>query len=100
MSATQTRNRAYFALRDSTKLGEQQNRIMRAIDASNNRYGIHDHSLREIAALTGLEINAVSGRVNELKKAGLLVEAAQRRCKVTGRTVTPLIVPVSFEAVA
>lgn len=93
-TATQTRNQAFFQHRNSGKLGEQQKRIMRAIHESNARHGKHDHSLREICALTGLPVNAVSGRVNELKKEPhkLLKEAPQRNCRVTGHRVTPVIV--------
>jgi hypothetical protein len=49
-------------------------------------------SLQEIVILTGLPINAVSGRVNELKNEAsrYLVEAPKRRCSVTGRLVTPV----------
>lgn len=93
-STVETRNEAFFQHRNSGKLGEQQKRIMRAIHESNARHGKHDHSLREICALTGLGVNAVSGRVNELKNEphNLLVEAPQRKCRVTGHRITPVIV--------
>lgn len=93
-SAVDTRNQAFFQHRNSGKLGEQQKRIMRAIHESNARHGKHDHSLREICALTGLPVNAVSGRVNELKRDphNLLKEAEPRACRVTGRRITPVIV--------
>ena len=90
MTSTATRDDAYFAHRDSGRLGTQQQKVMDRIEASNRRHGRHDFSLREIAAITGMEINAVSGRVNELKRIGLLVEAAPRKCRVTGRTITPV----------
>lgn len=93
MSAVQTRNDAYFDHRDSGRMGAQQQLILNRIAASNAKYGPHDFSLREIAALTGLDINAVSGRCNDLKKAGLLVESEKRSCRVTGRTITPVKVP-------
>jgi len=47
-------------------------------------------SLREIARYTGFEINAVSGRVNELKKDDLVKECTKRRCRITGRLITPV----------
>lgn len=47
-------------------------------------------SLREIQRETGLDINAVSGRVNGMKQNGLLIEARKRDCTVTGRYVTPV----------
>lgn len=47
-------------------------------------------SLNEIAFGTGYKINAVSGRVNEMKKAGELVETDKRPCTITGRTIRPV----------
>ena len=93
-STLETRNQAFHQHRNSGRLGEQQKRIMRAIHESNALHGKHDHSLREICAMTGLPVNAVSGRVNELKKEPhcLLKEAPQRKCRVTGHRVTPVIV--------
>lgn len=40
-----------------------------------------------IADGTGLAINSVCGRVNELIKRGILEDAGKMRCSVTGRTV-------------
>lgn len=93
-TATDTRNQAFFQHRNSGKLGEQQKRIMRAIHESNARHGKHNHTLREICAMTGLPVNAVSGRVNELKKDphNLLKEDTPRQCRVTGHRATPVIV--------
>lgn len=48
-------------------------------------------SLTEISSLTGFKINAVSGRVNELKKKGKLIEGKKRKCFITKRTITPVI---------
>ena len=48
-------------------------------------------SLREISAITGFEINAVSGRVNTLKKEGRVLEGTRRKCFVTNRLITPVI---------
>ena len=47
-------------------------------------------SLKEISRQTGFEINAVSGRVNELKKDDLVKECTKRRCRITGRLITPV----------
>jgi len=93
MSATDTRNESYFAHRDSGKLGAQHRLILDRMRASNAKFGPHDFSLREIAANTRLEINAVSGRVHELKDLGELVECRKRPCRVTGRMVTPVALP-------
>ena len=48
-------------------------------------------SLREIAHITGFDINAVSGRVNSLKKKRLLFEASKRPCSITNRRIIPVI---------
>jgi len=36
------------------------------------------------------EINAVSGRVNDLKKSNQVVEARTRKCSITRKTITPV----------
>lgn len=84
--AIATRNENFFRHRDSGKLGEQQTRIMLAVHAQPKR----TWSLRELSRATGLEINAVSGRVNELKRIGYLEECPARSCSVSGRTITPV----------
>jgi len=50
-----------------------------------------DISLREISFRTGIDINAVSGRVNELKKDGKLQTTVKRKCTITDRLVAPVI---------
>lgn len=72
---------------DTGRLGKQQQTILGKVQAG------RDYSLRELAALSGLEINAVSGRVNDLKKLNLLVEGEKRSCTVTGKTITPVKLP-------
>jgi DNA-binding transcriptional regulator GbsR (MarR family) len=47
-------------------------------------------SLQEICNKTGMAINSVSGRVNDLKKANQVVEAEKRKCSVTCKTITPV----------
>ena len=47
-------------------------------------------SLQEICNATNFQVNAVSGRVNDLKKANQVVEAPKRKCSVTFRTITPV----------
>tara|TARA_R100001082_G_scaffold90263_1_gene56729 strand:- start:467 stop:727 length:261 start_codon:yes stop_codon:yes gene_type:complete len=48
-------------------------------------------TLKEISRKTNIEINAVSGRVNDLKKDFLLETTEKRRCKITGHLVSPVI---------
>lgn len=86
--ATSANSRAaYQDMRDTGRLGKQQQTILGKVQAG------RDYSLRELAALSGLEINAVSGRVNDLKKLNLLVEGEKRACTVTGKTITPVKLP-------
>jgi len=47
-------------------------------------------TLREIAQETGYDINAVSGRVNDLKKDGKVATTDKRKCTVTRRIVAPV----------
>ena len=47
-------------------------------------------SLQEICNKTGMALNSVSGRVNDLKKANQVVEAPKRKCSVTCKTITPV----------
>lgn len=50
-----------------------------------------DYSLQELSKLSGLAINVVSGRVNELReKLGEVERAPARPCTVTGRTIRPV----------
>lgn len=78
---------AYRDLTDSGKLGNQAQTIIKAMKAG------RDYSLQELSRLTGIAINAVSGRCNDLKKIGLLAEATCRKCSITGRTVHPVRLP-------
>lgn len=77
--------RNYDRMRSSGQLGRVQQEIMAVIDV-----WPRDYSLKEIAKATGLAINTVSGRVNELRQMGQLEQAPQRACKVTGRTIRPV----------
>ena len=58
-----------------------------AIPPQDKDFGI---TLRELTRVTGFDINAVSGRVTELKKFGSVEECQKRRCRITGRLVTPV----------
>lgn len=80
---------AYRDMSDTGKLGKQAQTILGAMRAG------RDYSLQELSRLTGIAINAISGRCNDLKKLGLLVEAAGRKCSITGRTVHPVCLPTA-----
>ena len=49
-------------------------------------------SLREICEKTGIDINAVSGRVNDLKKLAVVEEMEKRKCSITNRTIIPVTI--------
>lgn len=78
---------AYRDMSDTGKLGKQAQTILGAMRAG------RDYSLQELSRLTGIAINAISGRCNDMKKVGLLVEASGRKCSITGRTVHPVCLP-------
>jgi len=44
-----------------------------------------------LSELTGIAINAVSGRCNGLKKKGVLQCTEKRKCSITNKTIKPLI---------
>lgn len=78
---------AYREMSDSGKLGKQAQTILGAMRAGS------DYSLQELSRLTGIAINAISGRCNDMKKVGVLVESAVRKCSITGRSVHPVSLP-------
>tara|TARA_Y100000310_G_scaffold189855_1_gene189816 strand:+ start:1309 stop:1605 length:297 start_codon:yes stop_codon:yes gene_type:complete len=49
-------------------------------------------SLRELCEKTGFDINAVSGRVNDLKKLDVVEEMEKRKCSITNRTIIPVTI--------
>lgn len=62
-------------------LGARQITVLEAIDR------LQECSNSELAIALDWTINRVTPRVNELRKAGVVVESTRRMCKVTGRTV-------------
>ena len=83
----ETSKEAYAELAEKGKLGAQEEIILNAMKPSWN------YSLQEISKLTGIAINAVSGRVNGLKKKNWLVECGKRSCGITGKNITPVMMP-------
>ena len=77
---------AYAQLKD---IGGKQTQEERIVEILRDK-GM-SMSLREISALTGYEINAVSGRVNTLKKEGRVLEGTRRKCFLTNRLITPIM---------
>ena len=46
----------------------------------------------EISKGTGQPINIVSGRINDLKRMGIVIEVSKRYCTITGSLITPVTV--------
>ena len=69
---TQTSKLAYKDIQQNGTSLNQKGIILKAVS-------INGSSLKEISATTGIEINAVSGRVNDLKKEGKLKTTDKRR---------------------
>ena len=85
----------YSALQNEGKLTRLQLKIMAAMEPW------RDFSLQELVIITGLPINTVSGRCNELRNAKRLEHGQTRPCSVTGRRVHPVKLPaVQLELLA
>lgn len=77
----------YHDLQREGHLSHQQMLILDVIQEG------RDYTLQELVRLTGLGINAVSGRCNELRKLELLSLADRRKCSISTRTVWPVRLP-------
>lgn len=90
MTVATTSRAAYDELRSTGKLNEQQKKVMAVIVPG------RDYSLQELVMLSGLPINVVSGRVNELKSKPLelLENGVTRKCSLTHRTIHPVQIPM------
>ena len=76
---------AYNGLKLSGKQPTQKEIILDAL-----RENKKPMSLQEICDKTNFQINAVSGRVNDLKKSNQVVESKTRKCSITRKTITPV----------
>ena len=88
-----TSKMAYKQINEDGTSSTQKNVIMETIKGYCNmeHYDGKGVSLRELKQLTGFDINAVSGRVNDLKKEGLIVTTHKRKCTISGRPIAPVI---------
>lgn len=85
MPVRYTSKKAYKEVQDEGIVGKQQKQILDYVK---------DHSpisRGQIADQTGLRINSVMPRVNELVKRGLLVEDHKGQCTTSSRTVWFLV---------
>ena len=76
---------AYNDLKATGKQPKQKDIILNVL-----RNSIKPMSLQEICNATNFQVNVVSGRVNDLKRANQVVEAEKRKCTVTCKTITPV----------
>ena len=72
--------------------GSQKKALYDLVDRMTRSNRSHGITLKEISRESGLEINAVSGRINDLKKEGMIAECQKRKCSITNRTVMPVTV--------
>ena len=85
-----TSRKAYKEINEDGTTRSQKDTILFVISMIPNSDKDFGLSLKEIVRQTGFEINAVSGRVNDLKKDGSIEECTKRKCRITGRLVTPV----------
>lgn len=79
-----TSRMAFAEQRDAGKLANNQARIVALLKANLGR----DYTRSEIGEATGMPINVVAGRTNELIHVKCLLEEKRKRaCAVTGKTV-------------
>jgi len=84
------RNTSRTSFNDLINSGNATTQVQQILKVLRDQPKIKDLTLKEISRLTGIEINAVSGRVNSMKKEGLVTEQCKRPCRISGRTVTPI----------
>ena len=86
---SETSKQAYKEIHQEGITTNQKKDIMIAV---NEYYYVNGlgMSLREICALTNYEINAVSGRVNDLKKDGKLQTNYKKKCPISKRLINAI----------
>ena len=85
MTVADTSIKAYKEHIATGKVGAQAQSILEFMNPG------EAYSRRELAVLTGLELSSICGRVNELLSIGLLVEGVKRKCRVTKKTISPIM---------
>ena len=87
-----TSKAAYEHNKESGITGSQKKKLHSLVDKMTNGNRGYGVTLKEISRESGLEINAVSGRINDLKKEGMIAECDKRKCSITNRTVIPVTI--------
>ena len=91
-SIRKTSKAAYEHNRESGITGSQKKALHSLVDKMTNGRRGRGVTLKELSRESGLEINAVSGRINDLKKEGMIAECDKRKCSITNRTVIPVTI--------
>ena len=86
---TSTSLEAYQKINEDGTVGQQAEEILNFL----KEHG-EPMTNKEIQKSTGLEISSVSGRVNDLKKRGLVEVVGKRPCGVTGNTAS-IVLPIT-----
>lgn len=88
---------AYRAQRTAGKLTTQQQLLLQVfLDGKQLTW-----SRKELARATGLEINVICGRVDELRRMEQIEEATEKRaCRITGENVHVLRLRAAMEKAA
>jgi hypothetical protein len=89
MTVATTSAISYREHRDSGKLGFQHRQVLAKMQQEPGRA----FSRRELAERTRMDLSSICGRVNELLSLGVLEEAPQRRCEITGKKIKPVRLP-------
>ena len=87
-----TSKSAYDHNKKSGISGSQKRELFDLVDRMTNGRSSYGVTLKELSRESGLEINAVSGRINDLKKEGMIAECSKRKCSITNRTVVPVTI--------
>ena len=86
MSVATTSIENYHDHKSSGRLGKQSRMLVEFIADHTDR----DWSRAELAEQTGLRLSSVCGRVNELIHSRHVEVQPNRRCQITGKTVSPV----------
>lgn len=84
MTVADTSIIAYKEHKALGKVGKQAQALFDYMD-----FGI-EYSRKELARSTGMELSSVCGRVNEMLEVGMLKEGDKRKCKITGKLISPV----------
>lgn len=85
-NVTETSRDAFTQIKNTGVMNKRQKQVMAVIQQG------RDYSLQELAKLSKLPINVVSGRVSELKNPPLsrLEHGPKRKCSITQSTIQPV----------